>query len=38
VRLTADRVALVVSQPQSPTKLLEAFVQVRSHFSGISYF
>jgi hypothetical protein len=38
VRLTADRVALVVSQPQSPTKLLEAFVQVRSHFSGINYF
>lgn len=38
VRLTADCVSLVVSQPQSPTKLLEAFFEVRSRFAGIDCF
>jgi hypothetical protein len=38
LRLTPDRVSLVVSQPQSPTRLLEAFFQVRAHFSGIEGF
>ncbi len=38
LRLTADRIALVVAQPQSPTSLLEAFFAVRAHFSGIECF
>jgi hypothetical protein len=38
LQMTPDRISLVVSQPQSPTRLLEAFFQVRSHFSGIECF
>ena len=38
MRLTPDRVSLVVAVPQSPIRLLEAFLQVRSHFSGIDCF
>ena len=38
LQLTADRVSLVVSQPQSPTRLLEAFFHVRSQFAGINFF
>lgn len=38
LRLTADRVSLVVTQPQSPTSLLEAFFQIRTRFSGIECF
>lgn len=38
MRLTPHRVSLVVPEPQSPTRLLEAFLKVRSHFSGIDCF
>ncbi len=38
VRLTSDRISLVLAQPQSPTTLLEAFLQVRSRFAGIECF
>ena len=38
VRLTSDRVSLVLSQPQTPVRLLEAFLQVRSRFAGIEGF
>ena len=38
VRLTSDRVSLVLAQPQSPARLLEAFLQVRSRFAGIECF
>lgn len=38
VRLTSDRVSLVLAQPQPPARLLEAFLQVRSRFAGIECF
>ena len=34
LQLTADRVALVVAQPQPPSRLLEAFFHARSQFGG----
>lgn len=38
LRLTADRVSLVVAQPPPPARLLEAFLKMRSQFAGIECF
>jgi hypothetical protein len=38
MRLTPDRVSLVVAEPQPPSRLLEAFLRARSQFSGIECF
>jgi len=38
MRLTPDRVSLIVAEPQPPSRLVEAFLRARSHFSGIECF
>jgi hypothetical protein len=38
LRLTSDRISLVLAQPLPPSQLLNAFLQVRSKLSGIECF